>query len=298
MAATQEYVQSRILPVEQAVQKLTEKIDEMSTKLLSRDADVESAEKRFEEISQTVQRVKQELKELAEGVPERSGAGGGSRPDELMKSPALRTVSPYGGDHRLYNKWRSKIRGVLFTHSEHYRGLLKMMESLSQPELPARSEGAAEYESTIEKIAAEIGAETQVVTKLSLQLHGLLTAHCEDTALAMVDALDDHGPLGGLEAWRRIFAEQRGTMAQRIDNLRDKVIYPERISQITDVMSAITSWEKSYSELVEMSAGNFKLDEKGRIGALKRLLPQEIVSSMILVSTSLRTYREARSFAP
>ena len=86
-------------------------------------------------------------------------------------------------------------------------------------------------------------------------------------------------------------------MAQRIDNLRDKVIYPERISQVTDVMNAITAWEKSYTELVDMSAGNFKLDDKGRIGALKRLLPQEIVSSMILVSTNLRTYREARSFA-
>ena len=46
-----------------------------------------------------------------------------------------------------------------------------------------------------------------------------------------------------------------------------------------------------------MSSGNFKLDEKGRIGALKRLLPQEIVSSMILISANLRTYKEAREFA-
>ena len=86
-------------------------------------------------------------------------------------------------------------------------------------------------------------------------------------------------------------------MNQRIDSLREKVIYPERISHITDVMTAITAWESSYTELVEMSSGNFKLDEKGRIGALKRLLPQPIVSSMILISSNLRTYRDARAFA-
>ena len=64
-----------------------------------------------------------------------------------------------------------------------------------------------------------------------------------------------------------------------------------------NVMTGITSWEKSYTELCEMSGGNFRLDEKGRIGALKRLLPQEIVSSMVLVSGTLKTYKDARAFA-
>ena len=86
-------------------------------------------------------------------------------------------------------------------------------------------------------------------------------------------------------------------MSQRIDSLRDRVIYPERVAQLSEVISALTGWESAYAELVEASCGNFKLDEKGKIGALKRLLPQEIVSSMILVNASLKTYKDARGFA-
>ena len=87
------------------------------------------------------------------------------------------------------------------------------MESLTQPELPFRAESSSEYEANVEKIAKEVGIDEKEVTNLSQKLHGLLTAHCEETALAIVDALNDHGPLGGLEAWRRLFAEQRGTVS-------------------------------------------------------------------------------------
>merc|ERR1712155_279225 len=62
-------------------------------------------------------------------------------------------------------------------------------------------------------------------------------------------------------------------------------------------MGAFTTWEKAYAELTDVSNSKFRLDEKGKIGSLKRLLPQEVVSSLVLISSSLKTYKEARSFA-
>ena len=295
--ATQEYVQSRVAPLEMTIASLTTKIEELTNKVLSREADMENAERRFEEVSKAAEKLASEWKEFVAENGSGNPRTGGGKYEDLMRSPALRNVSAYNGDHRMFNKWRSKIRGVLFSHDERYRNLLKKIESLNQPELASKADSAEEYDKMIGRLADEIEDEPDVVMKLSRQLHGLLTSHCEETALSIVDSLDDHGALGGLEAYRRLFADQRGTVNQRIDTLREKVIYPERISSAADVMNAITGWERSYTELVEMSSGNFKLDEKGRIGALKRLLPQEIVSSMILISANLRAYKEAREFA-
>ena len=64
MAATQDYVQSRVTPLEMSIQSLTARIDELTNKLASRDADVENAERRFEEVSKTVEKFGQELKEF------------------------------------------------------------------------------------------------------------------------------------------------------------------------------------------------------------------------------------------
>ena len=111
MAASQEFVQNRINPLEMSIQTLTSRIDELTNKLASRGADVESAERRYEEISKTVERFGQELKSfMSDGTGESS-----KKPrnfDDLMRSPALRNVIAYSGDHRLFNKWRSTIRGV------------------------------------------------------------------------------------------------------------------------------------------------------------------------------------------
>ena len=51
----------------------------------------------------------------------------------------------------------------------------------------------------------------------------------------------------------------------------------------------MTSWEKAYAELQEVSNHAFKLDEKGKIGALKRMVPQEITSSLSLMNSALKT---------
>ena len=105
--------------------------------------------------------------------------------------------------------------------------------------------------------------------------------YCEDGALEIVEGLDEHGPLNGIESWRRLFSDQKGTLSQKANSLRDSVIYPERVRLVTDVVKSLTAWEKAYTDLVEASQGNFKLDDHGKIGALKRLMPLEIVSNMI-----------------
>ena len=54
---------------------------------------------------------------------------------------------------------------------------------------------------------------------------------------------------------------------------------------MTDVAQAITLWEKAYSQLLEASKDNFKLDEHGKISALKRILPQEIVTGLVMMQS-------------
>ena len=93
--ATQEFVQGRVAPLEMAVQNLTAKLDELSNKLISRDADMESSEKRYEEIAKAVEKFGLEIKELtAGGFAQGSDAGRTKGFDDLMKSPALRNVVP------------------------------------------------------------------------------------------------------------------------------------------------------------------------------------------------------------
>ena len=67
-AATTEFVNSRVAPIEQSLQTLTERfngeiasmteaLNEMKDQLASRDADLAAAEKRFEEIAKSVKKV-------------------------------------------------------------------------------------------------------------------------------------------------------------------------------------------------------------------------------------------------
>ena len=249
--------------------------------------------KRFEEISQQVNRFEKELKETGDAGSDPIG----SKPNGILRNQGLRTLESYSGEHKKYNKWRSKLKGILCGENEAFRMALKVMEAPERLEIAPVTEGAAEYENQIEKIADAMGVDAKTVVYLSQQLQCLLTAYCEDTALSIVDSLENHGKLAGLEAWRRLYAEQRGTLSQRTDSLREMVIYPEKVQQLTEVMGAITGWEKAYTELVDMCGGCFKLDEKGKIGALKRLLPQEIVTGMVLISSSLKSYKDARAFA-
>ena len=107
-----------------------------------------------------------------------------------------------------------------------------------------RSEGAAQYDEMAKTLAGEMDLDVKTLERASKQLQSVLTTYCEDTALAVVDSLEDHGPLAGFETWRRLWVEQRGTLTQRTDSLRDKVVYPEKVA-LADVTQAITSWEKS-----------------------------------------------------
>ena len=55
-----------------------------------------------------------------------------------MRSPALRNLTAYNGDHRMFNKFRSKLRGVLITHDEDFVVMLKnelsTQSNVSMPE--------------------------------------------------------------------------------------------------------------------------------------------------------------------
>ena len=172
--ATQEWVNTRIYPIEQTVESLR-------VQLAARDADLQSAERRFEELAKKLESMERDRQ--SEGGSDESGERGGKRTnDGLLRNPALRNLEPYSGNHLKYGKWRSKIRGILFGEDESYRAALKQMESASQPEIPSRAEGSVEYESQMMKLATTLGIEPRTLTKISQQMQSLLTAYTEDTA--------------------------------------------------------------------------------------------------------------------
>ena len=72
MAATVEYVQSRLIPIEQAVAELKDGIEALKVQLLSRDADLQSAERRWEEISSKFGRLEKDVRsEVSDDTGER-----------------------------------------------------------------------------------------------------------------------------------------------------------------------------------------------------------------------------------
>ena len=89
------------------------------------------------------------------------------------------------------------------------------------------------------------------LSRISLQIWSILTSCCDDSALSMVDGLEEHGDLCGLESWRRIFTDQKGTLNQRVEDLRTKVLYPERVKAVGDVMESVTKWEAAYVALTD-----------------------------------------------
>ena len=100
------------------------------------------------------------------------------------------------------------------------------------------------------------------ITKASMQIFSMLSTYTDDVSLSMVDNLENHGELAGLEAWRRLYTDQKGTLDQRFEDLRTQVLYPEKVS-VAKVSEAITQWESAYSALTEACDGTFKLDDKG-----------------------------------
>ena len=79
MAASQEFVNSRLYPIEQSVNVLQESLDEIKNRQMSRDADLASAEKRFEEIAKTVEEMKQQIQRIVDGSEEAGSGMEGSR---------------------------------------------------------------------------------------------------------------------------------------------------------------------------------------------------------------------------
>ena len=109
------------------------------------------------------------------------------------------------------------------------------------------------------RVAAALGMEIGTLKRMSQQIRSMLTSYCDDTALAIVEGLEEHGELSGLEADRRIYSEQKGTLNQRTEDLRNRVLYPERVKAVTDVVQAVTKWDTAYSALLEACGGNMAL---------------------------------------
>ena len=67
------------------------------------------------------------------------------RTQSILRNPALRNLVAYTGDHRLFGKFRSKIKGILFGEDEDYKKVLKVLEDSERTEIPAITEGEEEY---------------------------------------------------------------------------------------------------------------------------------------------------------
>ena len=117
-AATVEFVNTRLFPIEQSVTgvtsglaKLEEVVEEFKLQLMTRDADLQAAERRFEENSAKFDKLERDIRSE---VSEETGEKTWRSPGNILRNPALRNVEPYSGDHRKYSKWKSKLRGFYF----------------------------------------------------------------------------------------------------------------------------------------------------------------------------------------
>ena len=188
MTATQEFVNSRVYPIESQVQgilqtldekkirerEIDEQFEEVKNKLSVRDADFQSTERRVEEVAQLVKKLQEEFQKLKDGT-----AAGYTDPDSrksrgIMGNPALRNLEAYSGDHAKYNKWRSKIKGILTAEDDTYRKALKMIESHHQNEIPSIADDPDEHQAQLDKFAKEMDVDKKVVLNTSQQLRGCL----------------------------------------------------------------------------------------------------------------------------
>ena len=248
MAATQEFVASRLFPTEQevailktSVTELRESLEALRVQVQSRDADWASAEKRIEEVNKIVEQFEADRPGNPFDKPDDAYP---RKANELLRNPAFRQLFCYTGEHKQYSKWRSKVKAILVGEDEHFRTVLKTLESPEQQEIPPEAEGTSGYAEQVRLLSLKVGVESQVLVRMAAQMQCILTNYCEDTALAIIDSLEEHGQLSGFEGWRRLYSEQRGTLNQRTDLLRERVLYPERTQQVADIMNAITPWEK------------------------------------------------------
>ena len=131
--ATQQWVSERMFPLERQLQEAQDAIGAINAKWASRDADLASAEKRFEELALKMKELEDAFKNFA-GLPQSGGSGHTSQ--GVLRSPALRNLVAYSGDHRHYGKWRSKIKGVLFGESNVFKCVLKILEAPDRAEIP------------------------------------------------------------------------------------------------------------------------------------------------------------------
>ena len=121
-----------------------------------------------------------------------------------------------------------------------------------------------EHKKQLTVLANTLEIEPEELSKISTQIWSLLMSYCDNTALSMTEGLEDHGDLRGLESWRRLYTDQRGTLNQRVDDLRQKVLYPDRVQNCTDVVESVTKWESAYRDLTDACEGDFRLDDGGQ----------------------------------
>ena len=105
MAATQEYVTTRLFPTEQEVSNLKTTVEELRALLQSRDADWQNAERRIEEVYRIVEELEKERKSEGPSAKSSSPFDEGTdrdagKPNSLLRNPAFRQVDCYTGEHK------------------------------------------------------------------------------------------------------------------------------------------------------------------------------------------------------
>ena len=68
MSATQAWVNERLVPFESSLQNVREGMEQMTTKIETRDADWAVLEKRVEEVAQMVKEMEIQIKKIADGT--------------------------------------------------------------------------------------------------------------------------------------------------------------------------------------------------------------------------------------
>jgi len=129
--------------------------------------------------------------------------------NRILSNTAFRCLDHIQWRSHQIRKVEEQIARNLVSENELYGSLVKEVESLHQNEFPSRAENRDEAEIQLRMMTSKMSLAMSTLTQMAKQLMSILALYCSDTALSIVDALEDYGALGGLEALRRLHSDQK-----------------------------------------------------------------------------------------
>ena len=163
--------------------------------------------------------------------------------------------------------WRKKVTYYLVSKCADMRNLLRWAELEKVPITSERLRTAVGSHPLLSML--DDGCADPAV--LSYHLWGFLNVNLVDKAWNILDGVEMEN---GFEVWRRVLQDLTQKSPAEILRLEDAVLTPPICQRMENIPQALVEWEASHRTWIE--AGGAGLDDHRTVGAILRLLPEEV----------------------